>query len=460
MDAGGANRLLYSMNVERLQEVATVGKGLVIFSFLSFFLICAGLLIRGVPARAPQHSSVKEGCPSSWIIFMGTVYTLTYFTTDQYVPNLPEMGQDLSGSQGLMSATIQLNFVVKAISGIFTASLSDRIGRRPTVVMCSFLLSLASFCCGAAQRIEWFVAARILQGMGESIEPVIFAMTRDYFTSPEQRLGIVSALNIMSIGGMLLAPVVGGYVAAFSSWRVPFFGLALLWGILAIYACAKMVESCPDLSSEDNVKDAWKILDPHLMILLLTESCMMAAYLTFNANVSYMVQDIFHRTIMTTSSIMLTFGALNGLGLLLLKRILSGSILNVAKFAVLVYASSGIIASILGIFFSQFLWAYLVGCFLQASFGSMALVSVNVLFFEPLKECAGMAAASEIFAKSLLPCLYSMLSTQSLIHSGSFAFIQCQSIACMASGLVFASFAFMPPKWAALDETNYCAMTE
>lgn len=45
------------------------------------------------------------------------VYTFTYFTTDQYVPSLPVMGQDLSGSQSMMSATVQMNFVIKALAG-------------------------------------------------------------------------------------------------------------------------------------------------------------------------------------------------------------------------------------------------------------------------------------------------------------------------------------------------------
>ena len=103
---------------------------LVICMFLCLIVICFYLLLCGVPHKAPQHSSVKDGCSTSWIIFMGMIHTFIYFTTDQYVPSLPEMEIDLFGSQGLMSATVQLNFVVKALCGIITAGLSDRIGRR------------------------------------------------------------------------------------------------------------------------------------------------------------------------------------------------------------------------------------------------------------------------------------------------------------------------------------------
>lgn len=44
-----------------------------------------------------------------------------------------------------------------------------------------------SLCCGCASRIEWFIAGRFLQGLGESVEPVVFAVCRDYFQKPEVR---------------------------------------------------------------------------------------------------------------------------------------------------------------------------------------------------------------------------------------------------------------------------------
>lgn len=56
-----------------------------------------------------------------------------------------------------------------------------------------------------------------------------------------------------------------------------------------------------------------------------------------------------------------------------------------AIIAVAYFASTGFVSLSLGILFSDFLWSYLLGTFLQASAITMALVSVNVLFFEPLQ---------------------------------------------------------------------------
>ena len=38
------------------------------------------------------------------------------------------------------------------------------------------------------------MAARLLQAMGESMEPVLFAVALDYFPQPEERLAMIAAL--------------------------------------------------------------------------------------------------------------------------------------------------------------------------------------------------------------------------------------------------------------------------
>lgn len=53
---------------------------------------------------APWHACLQFEAQfdASWR--SRTIYTFTFFTTDQYAANLPEMQMDLSGSQSLMSA--------------------------------------------------------------------------------------------------------------------------------------------------------------------------------------------------------------------------------------------------------------------------------------------------------------------------------------------------------------------
>ena len=71
---------------------------MVLYGFL--LMLITVWLLRGLPKKAPQDASVKDGCPRSWLIFLCTTYGFIFCTTDQYVPSLPQMGVDLSGSQG------------------------------------------------------------------------------------------------------------------------------------------------------------------------------------------------------------------------------------------------------------------------------------------------------------------------------------------------------------------------
>ena len=73
--------LQFNLNVfGRLCKI--IASGLLIF----LALLLAYFMLTGLPKKAAQHSSVAHGCPTSWVVFMGMIYTLTYFTTDQYLP--------------------------------------------------------------------------------------------------------------------------------------------------------------------------------------------------------------------------------------------------------------------------------------------------------------------------------------------------------------------------------------
>ena len=89
--------------------------------YACLILIVIYLWLFGLPEKAPQHASVQKSFPKGCVVFLGIVYTLTYFTIDQYVPSFPQMEKDLSGTQSLMSLTVQLNFIVKAVFGLLTA---------------------------------------------------------------------------------------------------------------------------------------------------------------------------------------------------------------------------------------------------------------------------------------------------------------------------------------------------
>ena len=128
-----------------LAFVEEISKYVVSIAYAIFLTICLCLCYFGLPSKTLQHQSVKdEGCSRSWCIYLGVVYATIYASTDQFVPSMPQMEKDLATSQGLMTATVQINWVVKALFALL-AGLSDRTGRRCVALPCMMLLSATCF---------------------------------------------------------------------------------------------------------------------------------------------------------------------------------------------------------------------------------------------------------------------------------------------------------------------------
>lgn len=433
---------------------AEVAQALVICSFSALALLFAYFLIRGLPQKAAQDPKVKQGCPGSWVVYMGLVYAFVFFSTDQYLASLPQMGVDLGGSQWIMSASIQTVFAIKGVVGIGTAALSDRIGRRPVLLACSLLLSLASFCCGCAGHVEWFLAARVLQALGMAVEPTVWAMTRDYFENPEERLVIVTAMMIMNLMGASVAPMVGNIFAELlGGWRSSFFVVAIIWAIMGLYAWMAMKESCPDVEGRTQTENFLRILEPHSICLLLGQGCFVAAYMTFIGNISYLAETTFGLSPRASSAIMLVYPACTVLGLVLMNRSHFSS-LQIARVTVALFTFIGLVSFVLASYFSDFLWSYLLGSFSQATVQTVGVVSLNVLFFAPLEDCAGVAAAYDMIARSFVPSVFSLISTQALIHFGAKGLSQFQASTCLAAGVVFSYYAISPPSQEETEEAH------
>ena len=320
-----------------LRSLGQFSKGMVIFLYVCLLLMVLAWLMRGLPEKAPQDKKVKDGCPRTWLIFLCSTYGFIYFTTDQYAPSLPQMGLDLSGSQDLMIATVQMNFVTKSALGLVIAGISDYVGRRPVMVCCLPLLALASFACGCAPNAEWFVAARFLQSLGEAVEPVIFAACRDYFAKPEDRIMVITAVELIGSTAQMVAPIFGGFSSVAFGWRFSFFCLALIWGLHAAYAARYMIESCPDAQQEKEGSYFFgirKILAPASLFLLLTESCVIVPFQVFNANFGYVAQVNYGQSAMATAFFFLGWSLMDALGIIVMQwwQYASGlSILRVSR---------------------------------------------------------------------------------------------------------------------------------
>ena len=118
------------------------------------------------------------------MILLSSISTLGPFSTDSYVPNMPQMAGELRCSQFQAGMTMQVNILIGGVAKVVVGCAADRLGRRPTLLVSLTIFTTASVACSLAPSVAWLIAARGLQGVGEAGAAVPMAVMRDVLDGP------------------------------------------------------------------------------------------------------------------------------------------------------------------------------------------------------------------------------------------------------------------------------------
>jgi EmrB/QacA subfamily drug resistance transporter len=151
------------------------------------------------------------------------------------------LGASLSDGQWLMTA----NILPLAALMVFGGRLGDLFGMRRVFLCGAVIFAVATSAMGAAQNIEWAIAARAVQGAGAALMmPTALAIVSAVY--PQDQKG--TALGILAGASAFFAalgPVLGGVLTAID-WRLVF----LVNVPLAVTAIALTLRATPALAPE------------------------------------------------------------------------------------------------------------------------------------------------------------------------------------------------------------------
>jgi MFS transporter, DHA1 family, multidrug resistance protein len=159
-----------------------------------------------------------------------------------YVPSVPAIAHALDTSVARVQFTFVAYLLAYALSMLVLGPLSDRLGRRRTVLYGLGLSAVASLACAASPSIGFLIAARVLQGIGACAGMVVGrAITRDIW-GPTAAAQVIAGRGIAATLMQVAAPVLGGYVQQWLGWRANFTVVA----VLACVAIVLVIRCVPD----------------------------------------------------------------------------------------------------------------------------------------------------------------------------------------------------------------------
>jgi DHA1 family bicyclomycin/chloramphenicol resistance-like MFS transporter len=161
-----------------------------------------------------------------WLLVMITISGT--LAMHMFVPALPYAAHHFSTDMATMQMTISLYIIGLAVGQLFYGPLSDAFGRRPLVMIGLAVYTVAGLAAAFAGNVHQLIAARLLQALGGCAGLVLGrAIVRDTAKS-DKAVRQLALMNLMTMVGPGLAPVIGGAVSAAFGWRGIFALLTML----------------------------------------------------------------------------------------------------------------------------------------------------------------------------------------------------------------------------------------
>lgn len=161
------------------------------------------------------------------ILYLSFLSAFAPISTDMYLPALPSMARAFAASNELISYTISGFILVFAISMLIWGPLSDRFGRRPVLFTGSLIYTVASSAICLTDSMAALLIWRCVQALGSGAACAMsLAVVKDVLRG-ESMEKIVTIMQATVIIAPITAPVLGGWLLIFISWRGIFWCFAL-----------------------------------------------------------------------------------------------------------------------------------------------------------------------------------------------------------------------------------------
>lgn len=148
----------------------------------------------------------------------------------------------MNGDGATMSLLVVMFAIAQLISAPIWGRVSDRIGRRPALMIGLAASTVAYVIFAYSRSLDWLFISRLVQGAGGGTVGVIQAYVADA-TKPEDRAKALGWLSAATNAGVALGPVLGSAAAAGFGHSGPGLAAALMSVVTMLFAYHFLTES-------------------------------------------------------------------------------------------------------------------------------------------------------------------------------------------------------------------------
>lgn len=179
-----------------------------------------------------------------WFIFLfGAICALGPMSIDMSLPGIPNLENELDAQAGKGSLTLAIFLAGFCSTPLVSGLVADRFGRRITLQVGLLCYSLAALACSLSTEFIELLVARAFQGAAAgACVAVPFSIVRESLPERAARTHIASLTAVVGLGP-LIAPLLGGVIIDFWTWRMVHIVQALVGAAIWIGVCLTYKET-------------------------------------------------------------------------------------------------------------------------------------------------------------------------------------------------------------------------
>lgn len=177
------------------------------------------------------------------LVVLTALTGVTPLSIDMPLPALPGLAAALDAAPSRTQLMVGVFLSGFAVAQLLVGPVSDRFGRRPTLLVGLLCYLVCSIACAVATSLEALLVIRLFQGISACAAPVVArAIVTDVHDGPAAQ----RAMSIVTAGmgfAPVLAPSIGAGVLEFTDWRGIFWTLAITAGLLLTVVALSLPET-------------------------------------------------------------------------------------------------------------------------------------------------------------------------------------------------------------------------